>query len=557
MNYTEDWYWLNEFSKAFLDKGYVPEGVDHKEHFKGFAKFIAKILNKPEIEERIIHHIKKGHFLLPTPAITNYNTPNQSLISCFGSYVEDSVFGLMYTDAEIGMMSKIGGGTSAYLGDIRGKGSPITGGGFADGVMRFIKRLQDTTGYINQKSRRGKVAVYLPFDHAEIDEFLTIKHKTSTIQEVPFAVCISDDNIKAIKEGDAKARETWAKVIKKRFESGFPYIFFTDNVNNNRPQVYKDKNMKVNNSNLCTEILLPNDNTESFVCCILALNLFHFDDFKKPENSDVVEIAVYILDAMLTHFIDLNENNPLMARSVRFAKRHRAIGVGTSAWHSYLQRNMIPIESMDAKMLNVQIFKYINDETIKASRKMAAEYGKPELLADEKYDYRHTTRMAVAPNTSSSEIVAQWSQSIEPNYANAVIKALAKNKRLHKNPLLENLLESKGKNVESVWDSIIKANGSVQHLTDILTDHERMVFKTFSEISPMELVIQQSQRQKYIDQGVSFNIMAPHGTPAKEMSALLLKAHELGVKTIYYQFNQNAAQVQTRKSILECESCAG
>lgn len=556
MDYTKDWYWLNDFSKAFLDKGYVPEGQDHKQHFLGFAKFIADILEKPEIEERIVHHLKKGHFLLPTPAITNYITDNQSLISCYGSYVEDSVFGLMFTDAEVGMMSKIGGGTSAYLGDIRPKGSPITGGGFADGVMRYIKRLQDTTMYINQKSRRGKIAVYLNFDHGEIDEFLTIKDKTSDIQEVPFAVCISDKDIENIKNGDRRAREIWAKVIKKRFETGFPYIYFSDNVNNNKPEVYKHKNLTIKNSNLCTEILLANNNSESFICAILGLNLFHFDEFSEPENKDVIEIAVYIIDAMLTHFINLNKDNPLMARAVKFAENQRAIGLGASGWHSYLQRNMIPMESMEAKMRNVKIFKYIQEEALKASQKMAKEYGKPALLKEDKYDYRHVTRLAVAPNTSSSEIFGQWSQSIEPNYANAVIKALAKTKRLHKNPLLENLLESKGVNTEEIWDSIINKNGSVQHLSE-LTDHEKMVFKTMGEISPMELVIQQSQRQKYIDQGVSFNILAPYGTKAKEMSQLLLKAHELGVKTVYYQLNQNAAQTLTRKSILECESCAG
>jgi ribonucleoside-diphosphate reductase alpha chain len=551
LNYKEPFYWLNDISTNFLYAGetpYLPKDTDAKKHFRLFAEKVAKLKNKPELANIIYDYIGRGYYLIPTPGITNFLTEKESPVSCFGSYVEDSVFGLMYTDAEIGMMSKLGGGTSAYLGDIRAKGSPITGGGHADGVMRYALRLQDTTGYINQKSRRGKCAAYLSFNHPEIHDWLTIMDKESPIQELPFGVCISDEDIAKIKSGDKAARNTWAKVIKKRFQRGFPYIFFTDNVNNNKPEVYSDN--KIYASNLCTEICLPSSEDESFTCVILALNLVHYDDFPK----DVVDIAFYILDAFVDDFISKNEDNVLMARAVDFAKNHRAVGLGASGWHSYLQLNNIAIESMQAKHANNKIFKWLRTASLEASEKLAVEYGEAPITKGT--GRRHSTLNAIAPNTSSSEIFGQWSQSIEPIYSNYMLKALAKGKRMHKNPILQSLLHSIGQDTEAVWDDIAKHNGSVQHL-EFLSQHEKDVFKTFIEISPMELLIQNAQRQKYIDQGISFNTMVPAGTPAKDVSTLYLKAHELGLKSLYYQLNQNSAQQFTRKNILECSSCAG
>lgn len=547
----EDWYWLNSQSKEFLENGYI-EG-DIKDHFQKIANKAEKILNKPGWADKFMNNLAKGYYLLPTPGITNYLHDKESAISCFGSYAQDSVEGLLLTDAEIGMLCKIGGGTSVSLSDIRKEGSPITGGGFADGVMKYIKRLQDTTSWISQRSRRGKVAVYLDVEHPDIKKYLTIKDRISDIHEVPFAVIIGDEWIKSLKEGDLDKRETWSKIIKKKFETGFPYIMFKDNVNNNKPDIYKELGLNINNSNLCTEILLSNDHFSSFVCCIGAMNLVHFDEWK---DTDAVEILLNLLDTFLLDFIEKNKDNPLMQRPVKFAREQMAIGIGASGWHSYLQRNMIPVESMQAKFKNTEIFKKLQEMSINASEKMAIEYGKAPILKSDKYKRRHVTLNAIAPNTSSSEIFGQWSQSIELTYSNYFIKALSKSKHSQKNYFLEKLLIHKNKNTEETWKTIKNNNGSVQHL-EFLSENEKNVFKTFSEVSPMELLIQNSTRTKYIDQGISFNTMIPFGTPAKEVSDYYLKAHELGIKTCYYQLNQSSAQTFTRRSILECDSCAG
>lgn len=544
----EDWYWLNSQSKEFLENGYI-EG-DIKDHFQKIANKAEKILNKPGWADKFMNNLAKGYYLLPTPGITNYLHDKESAISCFGSYAQDSVEGLLLTDAEIGMLCKIGGGTSVSLSDIRKEGSPITGGGFADGVMKYIKRLQDTTSWISQRSRRGKVAVYLDVEHPDIKKYLTIKDRISDIHEVPFAVIIGDEWIKSLKEGDLDKRETWSKIIKKKFETGFPYIMFKDNVNNNKPDIYKELGLNINNSNLCTEILLSNDHFSSFVCCIGAMNLVHFDEWK---DTDAVEILLNLLDTFLLDFIEKNKDNPLMQRPVKFAREQMAIGIGASGWHSYLQRNMIPVESMQAKFKNTEIFKKLQEMSINASEKMAIEYGKAPILKSDKYKRRHVTLNAIAPNTSSSEIFGQWSQSIELTYSNYFIKALSKSKHSQKNYFLEKLLIHKNKNTEETWETIKNNNGSVQHL-EFLSENEKNVFKTFSEVSPMELLIQNSTRTKYIDQGISFNTMIPFGTPAKEVSDYYLKAHELGIKTCYYQLNQSSAQTFTRRSILECDS---
>lgn len=547
----EKWYWLNGQSKVFLQNGYIKGG--EIEHFKKIGDKAEGILNKEGYSEKFLDYLSRGWYLLPTPGITNYLDEKESAISCFGSYVEDSVEGLLMTDAEVGMLSKIGGGTSGDLSAIRKEGAPITGGGFADGVMRYVKRIQDTTSWISQRSRRGKFAAYLDVEHPDIDKFLTIKDKTSDIHEVPFAVKIGDDWIRQLKEGDKDKRDIWAKIIKKKFETGFPYIMYKDNVNNNRPDIYKDLGKYVNNSNLCSEILLTNDHKNTFVCCIGAMNLVHFDEWK---DTDAVEILLNLLDTFLLDFINKNQDNTLMQRAVNFAKEQMAVGIGASGYHSYLQMNRIPLESMEAKFKNTEIFSKLKEMSYNASEKMAIEYGKAPILKGEKYKRRHVTLNAIAPNTSSSEIVGQWSQSIEPVYSNYFIKALAKSKHSQKNVFLEELLEEKQKNTEEVWESIKNNNGSVQHL-DFLTVSEKSIFKTFPEISPMELLIQNATRTKFIDQGISFNTMIPFGTSAKEVSDYYLKAHEMGIKTLYYQLNQNAAQTFTRKSILECDSCAG
>jgi len=337
-------------------------------------------------------------------------------------------------------------------------------------------------------------------------------------------------------------------VLKKRFESGYPYIFFTDNVNNQAPQVYKDKKMKIHHSNLCSEIMLPNSDNESFVCDLSSMNLERWEEWK---DTDAVETMIYFLDAVMTEFINKTEGIKFMEAPRNFAINHRALGLGVLGWHSLLQSKMVAFESMEAKLLNTTIWKTIRERADKASSELGQLIGIPSLL--EGYNRRNTTTLAVAPTTSSSFILGQVSPSIEPLESNYFVKDLAKGKFTHKNPHLKTLLKSKDRNDDETWKSILIHGGSVQHL-DFLTQDEKDVFKTFAETSQKEIIIQASSRQKYIDQGQSLNLMIPAGTPPKAVNELLIFAWENNIKSLYYQRSSNPAK-ELARSIMTCKSC--
>lgn len=300
----------------------------------------------------------------------------------------------------------------------------------------------------------------------------------------------------------------------------------------------------------CNEVLLPSSTDESFVCDLSSINLLHWDDWK---NTDAVETLTYFLDAVMTDYIDKVRDIPFMGAAYRFAVNHRALGVGVLGWHSFLQSKMIPFESMEAKLLNTQIHRTIRDKTLAASREMATLFGEPLLLRG--YGLRNTTTMAIAPTTSSSHILGQVSQGIEPLNSNYYVKDLAKSKSTYRNPYLEACLETHDKATETTWKSILLKGGSVQHLS-FLTDNEKAVFKTFGEISQKEIVVQAAARQQYIDQGQSLNLMIHPKTPPKEVSELMIEAWRLGCKGLYYQRGTNPSQ-ELGRSILACASCEG
>lgn len=762
-----EYRWLNEYSKKFLEQDYLLPNQTVDNRVDIIANRAEEILNKPGFAKKFKSYFQKGWFSLSTPIWTNFGTKRGLPISCFGSYCPDTMEGIVTTHAEVAMMTKHGGGTSGYFGDIRPQGTPITDNGFADGPMHFLKMFELSINLINQGStRRGNFAAFMNIDNPEIMEFLKIRLEGSFFQNLHFGVTVPDWWMKEMINGDKDKRVVWAKVLERRMERGEPYICFIDNINNNTVDVYKDKGMKVTHSNLCvtgdqrvvsdrglltakelyeqggklrlfdneqvvnassmqlieknapvykitlangmthtvteyhkvltskgiktcaalipgdelaiqtkkgvfgpkhmpeeafsfgstqlnnekipnwifesdeetqwsyinglllknkninqdschiyeavqliltnfgninvfisennlkvchpdnsyskitsieyvgtedvycvkvdsdkhlwvcngvithncSEIMLPDNEEESFVCDLSSMNILYYDEWK---NTDAVEVLVYLLDAVMTEFIEKARKIKHMERPVRFAERHRALGVGWFGWHSYLQSKMVPFESMEAKLLNVQVAQTVHKQAYKASEKLAKEYGEPELLKG--YGRRNTTLLAIAPTKSSAFIIGQASEGIEPERFNYGIKDNAKLKMSWRNPYLAKLLESKGKNTEDVWDSILKSGGSVQHL-EFLTQEEKDVFKTISEISPKEIVIQAAARQKYIDQSQSLNLFIHSSTPIKDVNALMIEAWKLGIKSFYYQKNVNAAQDFTR-NILACTNC--
>jgi ribonucleoside-diphosphate reductase alpha chain len=541
--------WLTPESETFLQRDYLLAGQTLDERVDIICAEAERRLGIKDFGKRFKENIQKGWYSLSTPVWTNYATNRGLPISCFGSFVDDNMESILHNIAEVGMMTKMGGGTSAYFGKLRPRGSEIKDNGQSAGSVHQMQLFDKLITVVSQgKTRRGNFAAYLDIDHEDIMEFLTIRGEGSPIQDLSFGVCVPSQWLKEMKEGDAQKRKVWAKVLQIRAELGYPYIQFTDNANNNTVDVYKDKNKKIYASNLCSEIMLPSNEEESFVCCLSSMNLLHFDEWYE---TDAVKMMVYFLDTVMEEFIEKASKIKFMERAVNFAKNHRALGLGRLGWHSYLQSKMIPFESLEAKLYNVKIAKFIKEQSYEASAELAQMFGEPEILKG--YGRRNTTLNADAPTKSSAFILGQVSESNEPAKANYYIKDLAKIKFTVKNPYLEALLIEKDKNTQDVWNSILMNAGSVQHL-DFLSDHEKLVFKTFAEISQREVIIQASQRQKYIDQGQSLNLMVHPSIPTKDVNSLMLEAEELGIKALYYQYSVNAAQAFTR-DILNCASC--
>ena len=472
--------------------------------------------------------------------------------NCFGSYVEDSCEGIKYADAEIGAMTWHGGGTSAYLGDVRERGASIgNGDSVTEGVNSFLPMYEATANCLKQSSvRRGQLAVYLDADHPDIEDFLDIRADGHAIQDLNFAVCCSDEFMDGIEKGDAKRRKVWGKILKVKSATGFPYIMFNGNADRGRPQIYKDRSMNILASNLCSEIMLPSSKDESFVCVLSSMNLFHYDKWKE---TNAVQILMMFLDAVNEEFITKSNNLMFMARPNRFAKYHRALGLGILGWHSYLQENMIPFGSIKAMGINNNVFKFLDKETMTATKKMAKWFGETDMMKGT--GQRNATRIALAPTKSSSVILGQISRSIEPIHSNYYIDDTAKLEITFKNPKLLDILKERDMNNKDVWASIMNKNGSVQHLA-CLTDHEKEVFKTFSEVSQMDVINQAAVRQKYIDQGQSLNLMIHPDTPAKEISNLYREGYKLGIKSFYYQRSQSSAVAYNHK-LIECSNCEG
>lgn len=544
-----EYRWLTELSQEFLERDYLIENQTVDQRVDIICETAEKILKKPGFAKKFKEYFQKGWYSLSTPIWTNFGTDRGLPISCFGSCIEDSMASIAYTWAEVCMMTKHGGGTSAYFGNLRPRGAKIIQNGESSGAVHFMQAFDNLINVVSQgKTRRGNFAAYLPIDHPDILEFLKIRTEGAPIQDLSYGICVPDAWMEEMIAGDAEKRVIWAKVIEARANLGFPYIIFIDTVNRNTVDCYKDKGLKVLHSNLCSEIMLPNSKDESFVCDLSSMNILYYEEWK---DTDAVETLTYLLDAVMTEFIDKASKIEFMERTVRFAERHRAIGIGWLGWHSFLQSKMIPLESMEAKNINVQIARNIKEAAYKASAKLALEYGEPDACKG--YGRRNTTLLAIAPTKSSAFILGQVSEGIEPNRTNYYIKDLQKGKYTVKNTQLEIVLAEKGRDTDDVWDDILKHGGSVQHLS-FLTDHEKSVFKTFSEISQKEIVIQAAQRQQYVDQGQSLNLMIHPSVPIKDVNALMIEAWQMGIKSLYYQISVNAAQAFSR-NILACASC--
>jgi ribonucleoside-diphosphate reductase alpha chain len=559
----EKFYWLNEDSRTFLSRGYLSLGETAEQRIRVIADkaewYLKDMAKKDEDKQsfdgyadKFYEYMSRGYYSLASPVWANYGKKRGLPVSCFGSYIDDNMESILYGVAENGMLMKNGGGCSGYFGAVRHRGAPITDQGESSGSVHFMQMYDTLASVVSQGSvRRGFFAAYLDIDHPDAEEFLDIGTEGNPIQGLTTGIVVSNDFINAMKNGDSDKRRLWAKVLQRRSEIGFPYIMYVDNANDNKPQVYKDKDLKIYASQMCAEISLPSSVDETFTCVLSSLNLLHWEEIKE---TDAIEVLTMFLDTVCEEFIRKTEGHEYLKRARKFAVNHRALGAGVLGWHSYLQSKMIPFESKEAARKNLEIARMFREKSHKASRELAEKLGEPHLLQG--YGMRNTTTMAIAPTKSSSMILGQVSQSIEPEFSNCYVKDLAKMKVTIYNPYLRKLLAEKGKDTDEVWNSIKIADGSVQHL-DFLTQEEKDVFKTFAEINPYTIIDYAAIRQEYIDQGQSLNLMLDPSMSVKEINALYLYAHEMGVKSLYYSYSMSAAQSLTRKRVqsMGCASC--
>lgn len=541
-----------------LSGGYLLPGETPVAMYRRVSDAAAKRLNRPELADKFFDYIHKGWLCLATPVASNMGTDRGMPISCFSLSIPDSVDGIFKSIHELAIMSKNGGGVGFCASNVRGRGALIKGNGVSEGIIPWLKCFESTTVAVSQGStRRGASAAYLNIDHLDIEEFIRIRRPTGDVnrqcQNIHHGVTVTDEFMNRVESGDERARQIWTEVLRTRFETGEPYIMFIDTVNRNNPDCYKQRNLTVETSNICSEIVLHTDSEHSFVCCLSSLNLAKYDEWK---NTDLVETSIWFLDGVMSEFIEKAAKIEGFERAVRFAKKGRALGLGALGWHSYLQQNMIPFDSFKANMLNSAIFKQMKEQAEKATKDLAAVYGEPEWCQGS--GRRNTHLMALAPTVSNATISGNVSPSIEPFPANAFTKKSAKGTFIQQNVELKKLLQSKGKDDDKTWKSIVVNEGSVQHLS-FLTPEEKEVFLTAREINQMAIIQQAASRQRFIDQSQSLNLFFPVNVDPKWFHKVHIEAWKAGVKTLYYCRTGSVLKgdVATRFYDESCKACEG
>jgi ribonucleoside-diphosphate reductase alpha chain len=556
--------WMNEISLSMISKGYLLPDEDVFGAFKRVSRAAAKRLKRKDLQPYFYEAMVKNWLCLASPVLSNLGTERGMPISCFGIDTDDSIEGIALANSELMRLSSQGGGVGIGVSRIRGRGKTISGNGVSEGVVPWVKIYDSTILATNQGSvRRGAASVNLSINHPDIEEFLMIRRPKGDVNRqclnMHQCVVIDDEFMNKVEERDPKALKLWGEILKTRLETGEPYIMFEDNVNNANPEAYKKNNLHVSMTNICSEISLYTDELHSFICCLSSLNLARWDEwneYKFENGMTLPELTCWFLEGVLQEFIDRSKNVRFMENTYRSASKGRAIGIGVLGWHTFLQEKGLPFTGLQANAYTNIMFEFIEKEALKASRAQAELYGEPEWCKGT--GLRHTHHLAIAPTVSNAHISGGVSPSIEPIPANVFNLKTAKGTFIKRNPTLEKLLESKGYNIDSVWDQIAKDKGSVLGLPDyILTDEEKEIFLTFKEINPYEIVRQNGIRQKFVDQAISLNLTFDPSDSPKYISDIHKLAWKEGIKTLYYMRSESILRGDTISRDDNCVACEG
>ena len=533
---------LSEQAQKLLKDYYCIDGEDSPQ--QAFARAaVAYSYDDMKLAQRIYDYVSKGWFMFASPVLSNAPMPGQKVkalpISCFLTYVPDSLEGLIDHTAELRWLSVKGGGVGGHWSDIRAVSDK------APGPMPFLHTVDaDMTAYRQGKTRKGSYAAYMDVSHPDIIEFLNMRVPTGDVNRknlnLHHAINITDSFMRAVERNEwwdlkdpnddtvretMRARKLWEQILEVRYRTGEPYLNFIDTANRALPHTMKSKGLKIHGSNLCNEIHLPTSDDRTAVCCLSSVNLEKYDEWK---DTQMIRDLTRFLDNVLQFFID-NAGDEI-ARARYSATQERSLGLGAMGWHSLLHQKRIPFDSWEARELNHRVFKHIKQEAVKESNMMGYERGEaPDMQGTGR---RNAHLLAIAPNANSS-IICGTSPSIEPAKANAYTHRTRAGSHLVKNKYLEEELRKVKNNVQDVWSSIITNGGSVQHL-DFLSQEVKDVFKTAIEIDQLVLVEQAADRQEYLCQGQSLNLFFPAGADKKELHRSHFAAWKLGTKGLYY-----------------------
>ncbi len=557
---------LSEERKVLQEQGLLPEWFstsswqlfsskyttktekDFKSVVNRISKCAAKWTDDPKNwEKRFFNIIWNGWLSCATPVLANMGTDRGCNVSCSGNYVNDSVYDFYDSQKEVAVLSKNGFGTSSYLGSIRPRGTEISSGGKASGVLPVLKDFVQLSRDISQgNTRRGAWAGYLEIDHEDFWEIINFLNTNP--DDCNIGWIISDKFIKRLNSGDKKAISRYQKAMKTKMVTGKGYFFFVDKVNKLNPKTYRDKGLKVNASNLCSEITLFSDKDHTFTCVLSSLNLAKYDEWK---DTDTIFVSTVFLDCVASEFVSIGKEIKGLENSVRFTEKSRALGLGVMGFHTYLQLHMIPFESLDAHYKNIEIFKKIKEEAENATQWMGERFGEPEWCVG--YGRRNTHLICCPPTLSTAGIMGGVSQGIEPVYKNVYVQGSAAGEMNRINPVFLELLKTKNIYDEEHINEVINQNGSVQNV-DWLSDEEKKVFKTAFEIDQKVIIRLASIRQQYIDQAQSINLFFS----ADESEEYISEVHQIAfndpmIKSLYYIRSESG--VQASKG--ECESCSG
>ena len=576
---------LDEFAHATLKDRYMVAGENSPQ--EAFARAAEAFADDEDHAQRLYDYVSNLWFMFATPVLSNGGTNRGLPISCFLNYVDDSREGITDHYVENAFLSSFGGGIGGSWSDVRSQGTPTSKGSESTGVIPFMKVVDaEMLAFSQGVTRRGSYAAYMRIDHPEIEEFLDVRKPTGgdvnrKSTNLHHGVVVPDRFMETIYSAGkhsgyddswdlvdphtgrtkrtVSAKALWVKLLQNRMETGEPYIMFEDAVDAELPEFQKKKGLKVNHSNLCSEITLATDDERTAVCCLSSVNLEHYDEWS--QHPAFIPDLIRMLDNVLTDFIKRAPNE--LHKAKFSAERERSLGLGAMGFHAYLQKNNIPFESAQATGANLKIFARIKEQATETTRKLAVEKG--ACPDDDSCTVRNAHLLAVAPNASSSIICGNTSPSIEPFRANAFTQKTKSGSNLMKNKFLEEVLDKYGKNDEETWKSIITNKGSVQHL-DFLSEWELNVFKTAVEINQSWVIDHAAHRQDYICQAQSLNLFFPPDVNKADLHNVHMLAWARNLKTLYYLRSEAISRAETvsqqvkREIIFEqsdCLACEG